>query len=171
VWQWFRLLATRPIWATRFEPRASPLENYISWRDHSCNTLLSSSRLNDLWSLLPIHSVRLNAAQLALVLDCILRLSHLRVFGYPIFDSSAIPSSILRLSHLRFFCYPIFDSRLSHRQLSRDHSVFSYPNSSSRSDFGSCIPCLFMSSESSCCINHPGLIIRFRGSLVAGQCW
>ena len=53
-----------------------------------------------IWSLLPIHSVRLIAAQLDLVLDCILRLSHLRLSAIP---SSAIPwSSRLRPSQFEF---------------------------------------------------------------------
>ena len=57
-----------------------------------------------------------------------------------------------------FSGYPIFDSRPSHRQLSLGHPIFGYPSLSSRSDFGSCLSCLYMLFESSCCINHPGLI-------------
>ena len=54
-----------------------------------------------------------------------------------------------------------------------DLIVFSgYPSLSSRSVFGSCPSCLYVLSESSCCIIHPGTFyIRFRCSLVAGQCW
>ena len=50
-----------------------------------------------IWSLLPIYSVRLNAEQLGLGLDCILRLSHLQLsLGYPIFSYPvAIPSSAI----------------------------------------------------------------------------
>ena len=96
--------------ACRFWDKCKSSENYIRRRTQLCNTLCYLDILvcrPRIWSLLPIHSVRLNAAQLDLVLDCILRqshlrlrLSHLRLSAIP---SSAIPcSSRLRLSQFEF---------------------------------------------------------------------
>ena len=106
--------------ARQFWDKGKPLEKYIRWRTQLCNTLCFWTFVFRpcIWSLLLIHSVRLNAAQLGL--DCILRLSHLQLsLGYP---------------------------------------IFGYPSLSSRSVFGSCLSCLHWVFESSCCINHPGLI-------------
>ncbi len=67
--------------AWQFWDKCKSLENYIRWSSQLCNTLCYLNiRVCSLgiWSLLPIHSVRLNAEQLVLVLDCILRLSHLQ---------------------------------------------------------------------------------------------
>jgi hypothetical protein len=119
LWPW-ALLCHAAHLARQFVDKGKPLEKYIRWRTQLCNTLCFWTFVFRLciWSHLPIHSVRLNAAQLGL--DCILRLSHLQLsLGYP---------------------------------------IFGYPSLSSRSVFGSCLSCLHLVSESSCCINHPGLI-------------
>ena len=101
-WYW-ALLCHAAHLARQFWDNCKSLANYIRRRTQLCNTLCSLDILvfrPRIWSLLPIHSVRPKAAQLDLVLDCILRLSHLRLSAIP---SSALHwSSRLRLSHLQF---------------------------------------------------------------------
>ena len=79
----------------------------------------------------------------------------------PFSQSIVYGQKLHNLDLIVFSGYPIFG-----------YPIFGYPSLSSRSVFGSCLSCLHVLSESSCCIIHPGpFYIRFRSSLVAGQCW
>ncbi len=129
--------------ACQFSDNGETLENYIRWRTQLCNTLC-------FWTFVSSDLASGPFSQFIVYGQKLHNLTwFLIVFSrYPRLESSVS----LWLSHLRL--------------------SLGYPSLSSRSVFGSCPSCLHVLSESSCCIIHPGpFYIRFRGSLVAGQCW
>ena len=94
--------------APQFWDKGGPLENYIRWRTHLCNTLC-------FWTFV--------SADLASG-----PFSQFIVYGQ-------------KLHNLTWFL--IVFSGYPRLRLSLGYPIFGYPGLSSRSDFGSCLPCLY----------------------------